>query len=53
MKLIFRLKHRELNTEHMSILMDYINQKINWLDAHNKLIPLGIRLNEDNSIVDY
>ena len=53
MKLVFRLKHRVLNEEHMIILMDYINNKATWVETHNKLIPLGIRLNEDNSLVDY
>ena len=53
MKLVFRLKYRKLNKEHMMILVDYINKEISWIEAHNKLIPLGIRLNEDNSLVDY
>ncbi len=53
MKMVSRLKIRKLNEEHMTILMNYLNKEITWLEAHNLLIPLGIRFNEDGSLVDY
>ena len=53
MKIIIRLKERKLNEEHMLILMNYLNGEITWIEAHNLLIPLGIRLNDDGSLVDY
>ena len=52
-KVINQLKYRVLEEEQFIIIMNYLVGNINWLEAHNKLIPLGINLTNDEVLIDY
>ena len=53
MKILNKLHYRKLEEKHMIIIMKYLNKEIVWLEAHNKLIPLGIYLKENGTLLDY
>lgn len=52
-KVINKLNHRTITKEHIEIIMDYLNGNINWLETHNKLIPIGIYFTEKEILLDY
>ena len=47
------LKNRELTQEAKDILFAYFMEDITYIQAHNKLILLGINLTEDGRLLDY
>lgn len=49
----YKLRFRQLEEQHLDIIKDYLNGNIEWLEAHNRLIPLGIYLEENGDLMDY
>ena len=51
----YKLRFRQLEEQHLDIIKDYLNLNgnIEWLKAHNRLIPLGIYLAENGDLMDY
>ena len=52
-KVINRLRERKLDEGHLKVIMEYLMGEISWLEAHNKLIPMGINLTNDEVLADY
>ncbi|MBR0369349.1 MAG: hypothetical protein IJH63_01335 [Methanobrevibacter sp.] len=49
----YKLRFRQLEEQHLDIIKDYLNGNIEWLKAHNRLIPFGIYLAENGDLMDY
>lgn len=49
----YKLRFRQLEEQYLDIIKDYLNGNIEWLKAHNMLIPLGIYLAENGDLMDY
>ena len=51
--MINQLKTRELTQEAKDIIFKYIMGNITWNVAHNELLKFGIRLTENDVLIDY
>jgi len=49
----YKLRFRQLEEQHLDIIKDYLNGNIEWVTAHNRLIPLGIYLAKNGDLMDY
>lgn len=52
-KVVNELKYRKITENMFCVICAYLNGDMEWIDAHNYLIPCGICLTEDERLIDY